>query len=158
MAQRSIFILEDADRKFSHINDVIKQVFGDNWHTTRAKTMVEAEELLFANKWDLFILDVSMDVASRRPAFGGPTQAVLGGLHIAKSIMLEGLEAPTIVVTAFDSFSDGRGGKQSGDLVDLAEVNRRAKQTLGELLIGTVRYGISGWEAEFTLMLEQCEQ
>ena len=154
----NIFVLEDTDRKFEKVNEVISATLGDSWRVFRASTMVESEELLFAHNWDLFILDVSMNVTSRRPAFGAPAQATLGGLEVAKIITFEGLDAPTILVTAFDSFSDAKERGKSGALVDIGEVEDRAKAILGPYLLGAVRYGAKSWNIDLARFLESIKE
>jgi hypothetical protein len=117
--------------------------------------MVEAERLLFSSVWSLFILDISMDVTSGSKSNGTITQATLGGLSFANLIVIEGLEAPTVLVTAFDSFSDKPPGKKISTINDLVFVSATASEYLGDFYKGTVRYGKSNWEEDLKRMLTE---
>ena len=151
----NVFVLEDADNKFNLVKSIVEKHFDNKCYIQRATSMVEAADMIFDLQWNLFILDVSLDLSSKAQSFSIPTQTVLGGLQVAKTIELEGLEAPTIIFTAFESFSEGRAGKSAADIVDLAEVDRRATEILGENHIGTVRFGADQWASSFQLLLNE---
>ena len=149
----NILILEDNDIKFNDVQSVVQDEIGAEAQISRASTMVEAERMLFLKPWNLFILDISMDITAGSRSGSSLPQATLGGLSFAKLICIEGLEAPVVLVTAFDSFSDKPLGKAESIVNDLHYVKASAIESLGSYYRGTVRYGKGKWSEEFKLIL-----
>jgi hypothetical protein len=94
-------------------------------------------------------MDITKSTAG--PKLGG--HATLGGLNIATKTFLLGREAPTIIVTAFDSFQETKAERGGYDALGLEDVERRARDILGSAFIGCVRYGDMNWEQQFIELL-----
>lgn len=141
----SVLIVEDSDAKYLKLEFVVRQCLGPSASVIRGATVNDAEEKLETKAWNLVLLDISMDITSSKkgPKLGG--HATLGGLSIATKMFLLGREAPTIIVTAYDSFETIERGRRQYS-IGLEEIERRAKETLGNWLVGCVRYGNSSWE------------
>lgn len=153
--KRNILILEDNDVKFSDVLSIVQEALGERCEVSRAATMVEAERILFEKSWDAFILDISMDITQGSSSGSMSPQATLGGLSFAKMICFEGLEAPVVLVTAFDSFSDKPLGKDTNIVNDLHYVKATAIDSLGGYYKGIVRYGKSGWKENLREILRE---
>ena len=148
----SVLIVEDSDAKCGKLEAILRQCLGPDAVIVRAATVNDAEAKLEASVWNLVLLDISMDITSstKGPKLGG--HATLGGLSIATKMYLLNREVPTIIVTAFDAFEAIEGGRRRYS-VGLEELERRAKDTLGESFIGCVRYGAGNWDEELRRFL-----
>lgn len=152
---RRIFFVEDNDTKFDEVCALLDELFPCHWQVSRASNLVDAESMLFAESWDVYLLDVSMDVTAGKAAFGSQSQATLGGLKLANTIAIEGLEKPTIIITGFDAFSDIPQGKKVNNVMDLNHVDQSAKAVLGDWYLGAVRYGAGTWREDLTRVLKE---
>jgi CheY-like chemotaxis protein len=122
----------------------------------RASTVAEAEKWIATEDWDIILLDVSMDIRSSQAAMahtGG--HANLGGLAIAQKMFLKRREFPTIILTAFDSFQAEGSRRERAEIVGLEDIERRARDLLGEAFLGCVRYGAAHWDDILMSMLSQ---
>ena len=155
MSVRNVLFLEDNDAKFKDVSEFTCEVLGFDCTIYRARTMVEAQKSLFAHAWDLYLLDISMDVVGGSRATGAVSQATLGGMSFARMISIEGLEAPTILVTAFDSFSDRAPGKTASKINDLDYVSESVLNALGSHYKGTVRFGTPNWRESLRGLLQE---
>ena len=134
---RSVLIVEDSDKKFEAVSQCVKQAhFG--CEVVRASTMVEAEKLILTRIWSLIVLDVSMDIAPSRYGPKVRGQANVGGLAIARKMFLLDKEAPTIIVTAFDSFTAPGAGASRSEILGFEEY-------LPSSLVACLRYNVDGW-------------
>lgn len=145
---RFLLFVEDQDVKHDAVKKVLVETLPHGWEIVRAKTLVEAETKLFDRKWDAFVLDMSLDLTRGQAAFGSPSQATLGGLQLIQTISLEGLESQTLIVTAFDAFSNSKNGNRADNIVDLHHVEREARRILGSFYIGCVKFGAPAWNDE----------
>ncbi len=152
---RKIFFVEDNDTKFDEVCLVLGELFPSHWQVSRASNMVDAESMLFAESWDVYLLDVSMDVTAGKAAFGLQSQATLGGLKLANTIAIEGLEKPTVIITGFDAFSNIPQGKKVNHVMDLNHVDQSAKAVLGDCYLGAVRYGADTWRQDLARVLKE---
>lgn len=148
----NVLIVEDSDTKFDAIAEVVRGVV-PRAALIRAPTMIDAERLVGEGSWWLVVLDISMDIA---PSSLGPRsrgQANIGGLGIAQRMFLLEQEAPTIVVTAFDSFSASTMGHGLTEIVGFDEVRTRAEQFLSNNLIACLQYSSPSWREEMKACL-----
>lgn len=144
-----VLIVEDVDVKFHELETAI-QTLVPHATVSRAKSVVDAEDMVEEGQWSLIILDISMDIAcgSAGPMRAG--HANLGGMDVLERMYLLEQEFPTIIVTGFDYFPAGTGGDPSdAEMVSLADLEVRARNFIGELFLGCVRYGVDGWRAKF---------
>lgn len=147
----NVLIIEDSDVKYKAVFDVIVGA-APAANVTRASTVIEAESQIERIYWDLVILDISMDIA---PSALGPRsrgQANIGGLGVAQRMFLLEREAPTIILTAFDSFSAPTIGHGDTEIVGFEEIRRRAKEFLPASLLGCLQYSSSTWKEEMRSM------
>ena len=144
---RRVLIVEDSESKYSAILELVRDVC-PKCEIARAATVIEAEAAVTEQKWDLVVLDISMDIAPSRLGHRSRGQANIGGLGIAQKMFLLNCESPTIIVTAFDSFSTATMGG-SGEIVDFDEVRRRALQYLPDSLCACLQYNSPDWKELF---------
>lgn len=142
-----VLVVEDSAGKYTAIKGVLDSVRNDV-EVTHAATMIEAERAIAQGGWDLVVLDISMDIA---PSSLGPRsrgQANIGGLSIAQRMFLLENESPTIIVTAFDSFSASSSTNTSAEIVGFEEVKARAEGFLGDSLLACFQYNSPSWKDE----------
>jgi CheY-like chemotaxis protein len=153
-----ILVVEDSDAKFAELETLLKSAGYKGIVSERAATITDAEFKIESEEWFAIILDISMDItkSAAGPRLGG--HATLGGLGIATKMFLLGREAPTIIVTAFDSFQAIQSERAGYEVLGLEDVERRAADTLGKYFIGCVRYGERGWQEKFIKYLEAIAQ
>lgn len=94
-----------------------------------------------------------MDIASNSagPSRGG--HANLGGMDIVEEMYLTEREVPTIIVTGFDYFVSSAPAERSPDAHSFDDIEGLARKWLGWKLLGCVKYGRDGWEADFRRFL-----
>jgi len=107
----------------------------------RAKTVVEAADLIREGRWKLLILDISMDIAPGSGATVRDGHANLGGLDILEQMYLLEKEMPTVIVTGFDYFVRTSSEEGTSDSHTLLDLERQARAWIGSDLLGCVRYG-----------------
>ena len=151
-----ILVIEDSDTKWREIEILLHSIDDIEISFERAKTMQEANRLVSSQTWSLILLDISMNIksSSSGPAAGG--HDFTGGLKIAERMYYLGQDAPIIIVTAFDAFPAKVEGR--GEVLGLDEVVKSASNTLGELLVGSVRYGESGWSKKLEILVREVLQ
>lgn len=148
-----ILVIEDNDDKFERVAAIAKSAL-PTASLTRACDLYEAERAIEENRWDLLLLDMTLDLKRGGASRVGTAQDYTGGLKIIGQMYYDDLLIPTVIITAFDSFpmshSDGNGA-----VVGLESVENQAHGRLGDLLIGTVRHGPDNWENELRTLLER---
>jgi CheY-like chemotaxis protein len=140
-----ILVVEDQDAKFV---DLCAAIGSDNQthELMRAPSMNVAEEYLSGSKFDLLILDISLNISQAVQGSARGGHANLGGLQIVERLWLLSIEVPTVVVTGFDAF-EGRSGRSTHlEVLSLNEVESRAREFLQENLLGCIRYGSVDWQ------------
>lgn len=139
-----ILVIEDSDSKYQAISSVILST-GKTESVQRAATVLEAEREVAKRGWNLIVLDISLDIAPSRLGPRSRGQANLGGLGIAQRMFLLQQEAPTVILTAFDSFSTPTVGPGAAEIVGFDEVKIRAEKFLSQSLRGTLQYNSPSW-------------
>lgn len=145
-----VLIIEDSDVKFREVQRVLAAVAGPDVEFVRAATIEEANRLIAHRIWWLVILDISMDIKSSTAGRGAGGHDTTGGLKIAERMFYLEHDAPIVIVTAFDAFPSGAGRR--GAVLGLQDVVDEASSLLGDLLVGAVRYGDTGWEDQLTAL------
>ncbi len=144
---KEVFVVEDSDKKFEDIVKCINEaIIGSK--ITRAATMTEAERGIKHTDWDLIVLDISLDIAPSRHGSKGRGQANLGGLGIAQKMFLLNREAPTIIVTAFDSFTASNVNQGGSEILGFEEVQAKASSFLSLHLVACLRYNSRTWRVD----------
>lgn len=144
---KTVLVIEDSDPKFEDIRKCILDA-SDASVIHRASTMVEAEQRILNDVWDLVVLDISMDIAPSRYGAKGRGQANVGGLEVAQKMYLLEREAPTIIVTAFDSFTAANPGHGGSEVLGFEEVYDRARLYLPTALVACLQYNAQNWKVE----------
>lgn len=144
----SILMVEDSDDKFVAVALVLSEYFGDSFPVRRAATVVEAEELTASGEWRLLVLDISMDIVASRVGRSQNGHASTGGMAVLERMYLLGKEVPTVIVTSFDAFRASATQRETDGILGIEDINRKAKQLLGDKYLGSIRYGAEGWQAD----------
>lgn len=147
VANNAILVVEDSDKKFEAIRECIVEACS-SCRVERASTMTEAERRIISEQWSLVVLDISLDIAPSIQGAKGRGQANVGGLGIAQKMFLLDRESPTIIVTAFDSFTASNAGNGGNEILGFEEVCARAKEYLPSSLIGCLQYNATNWKQE----------
>ena len=141
-------VVEDSDGKYTEIRDVLLNTLPSRCHVIRAATIMEAEQLICVHNWKIVILDVSMNITQSRSGAKQGGHDTIGGLKIARKMFLLRREAPTVIVTAFDSFPSGEIQRNRREILGLEDVQARALEILQDAFVGCVRYGSADWKNE----------
>lgn len=154
MTTHKVLVVEDSDAKYEAISETILAASGE-CSITRAATMIEADSQITNAAWDLVVLDISMDIA---PSVLGPRsrgQANIGGLGIAHRMFLLDREFPTVIVTAFDSFSSSNTADSTAEIIGFEEVSSKAAQYLPNSLLGCLQYSSQTWRHELQVIVRK---
>ncbi|RYX80184.1 response regulator [bacterium] len=152
MTAHKVLVVEDSDAKFDAIVETVTSTV-PGCDITRAATMIEADTQISDACWDLVILDISMDIA---PSVLGPRsrgQANIGGLGIAHRMFLLDREFPTVIVTAFDSFSSASTADSTAEIIGFEEIRSKASHYLPTSLLGCLQYSSATWRSELKMIV-----
>jgi ActR/RegA family two-component response regulator len=141
----AVLIVEDVDHKYEDVISALRDMADRPREFVRARTVVEAADLVKQSRWRLLVLDISMDIA---PGSGGTLReghANLGGLDILEQMYLLEREMPTVIVTGFDYFVRAYSEDEIGDSHTLQDLEKQARAWIGNYLLGCVRYGSPNW-------------
>lgn len=147
-----VLAVEDNDAKWFRVEAVLREGLGDV-SVTRAKDLRDAEQLVELDDWGLLILDISLDIRAGGDRGGRGAHDYTGGLKVAGRMFYLECEVPTILVTGFDAFPTAAAAGQDV-ILGLEDVGRQARKFLGHHLLGAVRFGSAGWEAELLELLK----
>ncbi|MBZ4402481.1 hypothetical protein [Myxococcus sp. AS-1-15] len=148
-----VLAVEDNDPKWSRIEAVLRQGLG-SIDVVRARDLRDAERLVEEGGWDLLILDISLDIRAGGDRGGRGAHDYTGGLKIAGRMFYLECEVPTIVVTGFDAFPTAAPAAGHEVILGLEDVGRQARRFLGHHLLGAVRFGSAGWDADLLELLK----
>lgn len=147
-----ILIIEDIDKKYGDVVDILQQILGINLDFTRAANLNDGEDAIMEECWDLVIVDLSMDI-NGNGSIQGAGHATLGGLDVLERMALLKIDHPTVLVTGFDSFQDP--DRFDNAIMNLSDISNLAAQWLGNAYVGSVRYGVDGWGQKFRRIVQQ---
>ena len=145
----NVLVIEDSDVKWREIERLVQGIGVRG--VVRAATIEDANAEVARGIWDLVILGISLDIRSSSSGPGAGGHDTTGGLKIAERMYYLGYDAPTIIVTAFDSFPTGHERREA--VLGIQDVVEEATQLLGSLLVGWVRYGAAGWEGALLIKI-----
>lgn len=143
-----VLVVEDNEKKFHDIEGALKLLLRTRGAISRAKTVVEAEDLL-ERGWDLLVLDISMDISpgSVGPMKGG--HANLGGFDVIDRMFFLEITIPTLILTGFDSFQAFGLRSDETEMLGLQDIEKKTEKLLGDAFISCIRYGSAGWAEKF---------
>lgn len=150
----NVLAIEDNDTKWARVETVLQERLGSH-NLTRASDLHDAERAIDQGNWDLLILDMSIDIRAGAGRGSRGTHDFTGGLKIASRMFYNECEVPTIIVTGFDAFPSGAATAEDDVILGLEDIGRQAVKYLGEFLLGTVRFGSTGWETELANLLDK---
>jgi Response regulator containing CheY-like receiver, AAA-type ATPase, and DNA-binding domains len=144
-----ILVVEDQDGKYNDILGAISDSDIQSPLLERAKNVVDAEDSIISRTWDLLVLDISMDISpgSLGPLRGG--HANLGGLDIIEQMYLLDVSIPTIIITGFDYFQTFDDGQEQAEMLNLEDIEKKARERIKDNLLGCIRYGGPYWRSSF---------
>jgi hypothetical protein len=148
-----ILVIEDEDTKYSDLCKAIGP--GDPpYEFVRAPNINLGEEYLSGGSFNIVVLDISLNISrgSLGAAKGG--HANLGGLQIVERMWLLGIEVPTVIVTGFDVFERPSAKSKHLEILNLYEVEKRAREFLKSCYRGCIRYGSPGWQSTLKSCIE----
>ena len=148
-----VLAIEDNDAKWERVEVVARRALGPDAELTRVRDLYEGERLVEAPGWDLLILDISLDIKAGGSRGGRGAHDYTGGLKIAGRMFYNECEVPTVIITGFDAFPTGGASAEADVIMGLEDVDRQARQFLGDYLLGTLRFGAPNWDQEFAKLL-----
>lgn len=137
-----ILVVEDVQSKFDDVLSVLSECIAD-FEYERASHLNGAEDLVMSERWDLVVLDLSMDITAAGSFDLNSGHATLGGLDVLERMSLLKLAMPTVLVTGFDSFQDP--DRFDNSIMNIADLQQLAGKWLQSSYLGTVRYGSETW-------------
>ena len=149
-----VLIVEDTEFKYADIVEVLDDHFGERLDLTRAPSVVSALTYVHECDWNLLILDVSMDIISNVSSRPRESHASLGGMDVLEEMYLTEKETPTIIITGFDYFVSSNFESEYRQAQTIQEIERKAREWFGALLIGCIRYGPPTWRDELSQLLK----
>jgi CheY-like chemotaxis protein len=150
---RSVLIVEDVDQKYEDVCAIVLSS-GDDLSVTRARTVVEAQDAIAGQDWDIVVVDISMDIVSTKDSRHREAHANLGGMDLIEQMYLMGRDVPTVIVTGFDYFVRIDRDATTQEAQTFSDLEHQARQWLGEKLFGCVRYGVPQWDSELRKCME----
>ena len=146
LSPAAVLMVEDVDSKFDDVSACVRGAIELDIELCRATHLNEAEDQVMSRRWDLLILDLSMDITSVASIDLHSGHATLGGLDVLERIALLKIDLPTILVTGFDSFQDP--DRFENAIMNLRDVDEMGRRLLSKNYWGCVRYGLEGWELQ----------
>lgn len=146
---KRVLVVEDSDVKWRDMESAIGPFLPETTELLHVGDMVSARNAIYNQRWDLLLLDVSLDInpggGDRR---GG--KAFTGGVTLASRMRYLRKEVPTIVVTGFTTFLSAKPENEPDVVLGLQDVEREMRRYLKDHIVGVVRYGADGWRDELT--------
>ncbi|MHC1946088.1 hypothetical protein IF803_17035 [Bradyrhizobium sp. UFLA06-06] len=152
--QRRVLIVEDVDHKYKDVVEVLEATTNGSIELVRAKTVVDAADLVKQSGWLLIILDISMDIAPGSGSTMREGHANLGGLDILEQMYLLEKESPTVIVTGYDYFVRSSSDDEVSDSHTLQDLESQGRSLIGANLLGCIRYGAPGWAEHLRALVE----
>jgi hypothetical protein len=147
-----ILAIEDQDAKWERVRQVVVDAL-PCCSIERVRDVYDAERLVVEGRWDLVILDISLDI--RTGGKGRIAHDYTGGLQVAGRMYYEDSSIPTVIVTGFDSYPTGGAAHEQEVILGSEDVQRQAKKFLGEDYLGAVRYNSPNWEDSLAQVLKE---
>lgn len=150
-----IILVEDNPEKALRICSIIHETTL-NAKVKTCASLTSAMETIEAEKFDLLVLDISMDIMASGNGFLADNHDMLGGLRFAKELYLNENELATIVVTAHESFVEKKGPKAKiSSFMSVTQLSEEFNDLLDELFIGAVRYEKDGWKLHLRSLIKK---
>jgi CheY-like chemotaxis protein len=147
----SVLIVEDETPKFLHIKKYLMELCGylDIKH---ARSVSSGLDELEDDLPDLLILDMSLPTFDISDNEGGGRPQGFGGIEILRSMLLEDMQCPTIVITGFPAFQ-----KDSGETVGLGDLSNELQREFSAFLKGTLHFNstFSEWRIQLQQILKK---
>ncbi len=147
----SVLIVEDETPKFKHVKNYLVELCG-HLEVSHARSVSSALDSLEDNLPDLLILDMSLPTFDISDNEGGGRPQGFGGIEILRSMLLENMQCPTIVITGYPAFQ-----KDSGETVGLGDLIDELQREFGAFLKGTLHFNstFSEWRIELQRILKK---
>ena len=143
-----IVIVEDSSEKAQRLEDVVSSVL-PSADLEIARSLTDAFYTIRKSKFDLLVLDISMDIVGRSQDMLRENHDMLGGLRFAKELFLYELDLPTIVVTAHDSFIEKNASKSTiSSFMSISQLSVEFDKLLGSKFLGCISYQKEGWKSK----------
>lgn len=141
-----ILIVEDYGDKRASIVKYFQNRYKDAV-MEEAKSYSTGISKIYAEKWDLIILDMSLPTYDITNSETGGEKKPTAGKEILRRMANRRIFTPAIIITQFDVFGD----KQ----ISLDVLNAEFGEKYGDIWHGTVSYDKVGWQLELDTLLEK---
>lgn len=144
----NFLIIEDNRSKLKQIKAFILE----NYHETSvhdALSYTAGLRRLYAEKWDLILLDMSLPVYDISQQETGGDKKSIAGKEIMKRMIHRRIIIPTIVITQFDTFGDNE--------ISINRLNQEFSEDMCEVWRGTINYedSTNQWQIELKKLLDK---
>lgn len=141
-----ILIIEDNDNKLNNIK-VFFQKHNPGCNISETRSFTGGRKKVFEGEWDLIVLDMSLPTYDITYTESGGDKKPIAGKNIIKRMKNRGVFCPTIVITQFESFDDGK--------ISLDTLNEELEKNYSDIWKGTVYYGDDDWEEQLEILLSK---
>ncbi len=144
----NILLVEDDENKQKQITNLLKREWPDA-HLELKTSLQSGLRALSEQVFSLVILDMSLPNYEIGPEESGGTIHKLGGREFLRKMKRRARLIPTVVVTQYDTFGEGR------ERVDLSSLRSELARDYPGLCIGTLYYNsaIDSWREELTTLV-----
>ncbi|HDX8940823.1 MULTISPECIES: response regulator [Klebsiella] len=137
MSRVTILLAEDETPKQKHIEKFVKS-YNPNFNIIITRSVNSTLDAIEDNNIDLLLLDMSLPTYEIGDRENGGRPQAFGGINILRSIKLEDIIIPTIVITGYEGFKRNENDIEKCVHVDLTqlrdELNNDFPETFLELL------------------------
>lgn len=148
-----ILIVEDDQNKLRQLASFIRNKW-PGFVIDESRSYQSGLEKILSGGHDLVLLDMSMPTYDRSPHETGGRPRKFAGKEILRKMQRKALRTPVLIVTQFESFSDG------GNLVSLQELRQQLRTGFLDNYIDTVYYNSAhdNWQFELERHISQVQE
>tara|TARA_R110001606_G_scaffold7202_1_gene31986 strand:- start:1865 stop:2311 length:447 start_codon:yes stop_codon:yes gene_type:complete len=141
-----ILVIEDDDNKYNPVRNFLMEVYNDDAIIVHKKSFQSGMEILYAEKFDLLILDMSIPNFDVTELDDGGDTLDRGGEFILEEMDRENIITKAIIITQYEEFKG----------VSLAEIDENLMEEFKESYLGCVSYntGYDSWKNELQELLK----
>ncbi len=141
-----ILVIEDDDNKYNPVRNFLIELYNNNVTIIHKKSFQSGMEILYAEKFDLLILDMSIPNFDVTELDDGGDTLDRGGEFILEEMDRENIITKSIIITQYEEFKG----------VSLAEIDKNLMEEFKESYLGCVSYntGYDNWKNELEQLIK----
>jgi DNA-binding NtrC family response regulator len=141
-----ILVIEDDDNKYNPVKNFLIELYNENVTIIHKKSYQSGMEILYAEKFDLLILDMSIPNFDVTELDDGGDTLDRGGEFILEEMDRENIIIKSIIITQYEEFKG----------VSLAEIDKNLREEFKQSYLGCVSYntGYDNWKTELQELIK----